>query len=470
MKFDIAFIQKETGAKLLSQPVSGFDHYSTDNRDLKIARSLFIPLVGENHDAHDFVEKAILAGATGVLLHKWDDGWETYKDRVSFLQVADTLVAIQSLAKAWRQQCSAKVLALTGSNGKTTTKDFLSQLLGSVAATSASHGSFNNHWGVPFTLLNLEKKDEYCVVEMGMNHAGEIAALNEIVCPDLVTVTNVGRAHMGNFENGIQGVALAKEEIYQTSPKASQFIFNVDNEWTIKMYEKYTAHPSYTFSRKDFSADVFLRVKQKTSTGFILEGQIGGEIGSAPFQVWGEHNIENLAASVCLAYVAGVQPAKLWSLIEKCHTGWGRNQWLKTKSGASILFDGYNANPDSFQQLVNNLASLFGHGRPMHGFFGEMLELGEQTAVHHKKLGEQLGQLPWDSCVFIGPSGAAFQRGWGLSQNNKKPVILNSYEESLDLQFDSMLNEKSFVIVKGSRGGALERLVHRMEPISFPPK
>jgi UDP-N-acetylmuramoyl-tripeptide--D-alanyl-D-alanine ligase len=466
MKFELDFIVKATQGKLISSPHQAFVGYTCDNREPDLQHKIFIPLVGENHDAHQYVEKAVQAGVTGVLFHQWDAQWEPLKERVSFIQVDDTLVALQQWAKAWRQTFKGRVLGLTGSNGKTTTKDFLYQIIKPLASVHSSQGSYNNHWGVPFTLLDSDPKSDYVIVEMGMNHGGEILELVKIAEPDLVTVTNVGRAHIGNFSNGVEGIASAKEEIYVGAKPAAKLLFNIDNDWTRQMYQKYMDRETYTYSTKNFSADVYFKVKNKTKKGFLIEGQIGGVLGQAEVCFWGEHNVQNLCAAVALAYIGGVRPEKLWPVLEQTHSGWGRNQWIKTQSGAEILFDGYNANPDSFAQLLSNTEDIV-KNNPALAIFGEMLELGEDTQKEHESLGERAGRLPWSKAIFIGPSGKAFERGWKASGNKNNPIILSTYKESLDLDLSSMVDNQSFIIVKGSRGGALERIVERFEPLGF---
>ncbi len=469
-QYQLDFILNAVKGTALSSPHNSFSGFSTDNRDPEIAGRLFIPLVGENHDAHDYVAAAITAGATGILYHRWDDAWDDLKSKASFIEVGDTLVALQNFAKAWRQTFTGQVLALTGSNGKTTTKDFLTQILSEFGSVNSSHGSFNNHWGVPMTLLNTDPEAKFCVVEMGMNHAGEISKLMSIAEPDLVTVINVGRAHVGNFENGIEGVAAAKEEIYESSKPQSKLLFNIDNPWTRKMFEKYMDKISFTFSNSNFSADVYLKVKEQTATGLKVEGQIGGVIGQAELTFWGPQNVQNLAAAVLLAYVGGCKPEKIWPVLKNCHCGWGRNQWLETESGARVLFDGYNANPDSFKELLHNVAPLVKDSAKGIAIFGEMLELGGDTEREHTELGRQAGALPWQQCLFIGPSGPAFLRGWQSSKNEKKPIITTSYKDFLDLDKPFVVDPQSLIIVKGSRGGGLERVVQGFSPKDFSSK
>ncbi len=470
MIWTLDFIHRAVGGDLLSSPHKEFLSYSTDSRDPKITGSFFITLIGDHHDAHDFVPRAVEAGTRGVLCHRWEESWEPFKQKVSFIKVPETLKALHDLASSWRDELSAKVMAITGSNGKTTTKDFLYQILSCPGKTRASRGSFNNHWGLPFTILNTEASDQYCVLEMGMNHPGEITSLNHIAKPDLVTVVNVGRAHLGHFKGGIQAVAKAKEEIYMSAPGEARFVFNMDNFWTREMSTRYDKRLNLCFSNKNPSADVFLEVQKKTERGFIVQGHIGGVQGQVEVNCWGEENLENLAAALCLAYGVGVEPKSLWQYSNRCRTGWGRNQWLELESEAQLLFDGYNANPDSFKSLLENLQSRWDYGKQYIALFSEMLELGDRSGPEHRQLGQRAGSLPWSHCVFMGSSGACFQEGWEASGNKIKPIILNGYKEFLDFNPPFVLNKKTQVIVKGSRGGTLEKIVEGLDPLNFSPK
>lgn len=470
MKLNFNFVSQSIQGQVLSQVSDSLSGYCVDSRSAQMPGALFIPLVGDKYDAHDFVSQAVAAGASAVLVHKWRDEWNSLKGQCGFIQVDDTLKALNRLAQAWRQKFKGKVIALSGSNGKTTSKDFLVQLLSSQAQVQGSRGSFNNHWGVPFTLLDTDPSVDFCVLEMGMNHSGELTHLVQLAQPDVVGLTNVGRAHVGNFADGVEGVARAKEEIYLASPQKCLRVFNLDNPWTAQMYARYRQGPCVSFSQKDFSADVYLRIKEKTLQGYQLEGQIGGVLGQGPVSFWGPQNIENLCLALALAYAGGVKPETLWPQLSRCHTGWGRNQWLHTQSGAQVLFDAYNANPESFAQLMFNLQESWQADHNYHAIFGEMYELGGDASGEHHQLGKRAAQLSWHSAVFIGPSGQDFLAGWQSTGNAISPMILNSYEESLAFDLNTMLDPKSLIIVKGSRGGALERLVERLKPEDFPSK
>ena len=470
MNQTIDFIHKAVGGETLSSPHETFSSYSTDSRNPKIQGSFFIALVGSHHDAHNFIPKAVEAGAKGILCHQWKKDWEPLRQKASFIKVDNTLKALHDLASSWRDELSAKVIAITGSNGKTTTKDFLYQILSPLKKTRASQGSFNNHWGLPFTILNTKPTDQYCILEMGMNHPGEITSLNHIAKPNLVTAVNVGKAHLGHFEKGIEAVAKAKEEIYLSAPDNTRFVFNIDNSWTKKMFARHKNPLSLCFSNKDPKADVYLKVHQKNQKGFVIRGHIGEIQNQTEVNFWGEQNLENLAAATCLAYGVGANPKNLWKNLSLCHTGWGRNQWLELKSGAWLLFDGYNANPDSFKSLFENLKNSWDQEKQYIALFGEMLELGNSASIEHRQLGQQAGSLPWSHCFFMGSSGSSFQEGWENSENKIKPIILNNYKDFLDLTPPFMLNKKTQVIVKGSRGGTLEKVIEKLSPLNFPPK
>ncbi len=470
MKFHLDFIAQATGAKLQSKPIKEFSSYCADSRDPEIQNKIFIALVGENHDSHDFVETAVKNGATGVMVHRWDKSWDHLKKKVSFLLVEDTLKALQDFSLAWRKTLRAQVIAITGSNGKTTTKDFLGQILSQAGPTHVNRGSYNNHWGLPMTLLDGEPSHKYIVTEMGMNHSGEITNLVAIAQPNIVTVVNVGRAHIGNFSDGIDGVAKAKEEIYQASGPQTRFVFNFDNPYTLKMSLTHKKSDSIFFSTKDQSADVFLSLKNKKAQSLEVTGHIKNIKFTTDLQFWGDQNVENLAAASSLALAAGLDPQSIIDSFQFCSTGWGRNQWIKLKSGATTLFDAYNANPDSFDQLFKNLQTSWSKDHQYFGIFGEMRELGEQTQSEHYKLGQRAAEFNWSKCLFIGPSGESFRQGYESKKNQIKPIILDTYEQTLDLDLHSMLNQTSLIIIKGSRGSALERIVKRLQPLYFPDK
>lgn len=231
MKWTMEQILKWTGGRLISTESvpgkgTGFNEFSTDTR--KPCRGkIFIALIGDSFDAHDYLDQAVQQGAAALLVQRLDPKFEELKSQVQIILVEDSLRALQDWAHNYRKTLSAKFFAITGSNGKTTTKEFLASILSAEYKTYFTEGSFNNHWGLPFSLLNVNADHECVVLEMGMNHAGEITRLVEIADPDFVVCTMVGTAHIEHFGSQ-KGIAQAKEEIYQTSRESTIRIFNQD--------------------------------------------------------------------------------------------------------------------------------------------------------------------------------------------------------------------------------------------------
>ena len=356
---EIKEVVEATKAEIVSLHEEVFWGVGTDTR-VDLNGQLFIALRGPHFDAHDFVDKAIERKAAILLLDQKEVA-KKCAGEVTCLLVEDTLKALHSLAHYWRKQLQAKVVGITGSNGKTTTKEFLATMTRQEFQSRASQGSFNNHWGVPLTLLSCQKSDEVVVLEMGMNHQGELTKLCEIAQPDITLVTNVGLSHIGEV-GSLERIAHAKNEIYKASPQ-SQAIFNLDNPHTLKMFENFQGDKVLTFSKSKGEATVCFSVTQM-DVGFIeVSGRIGEERGGVRIPVFGLHNIENALAAAAGAVALGMSPQKIWKALESCKSSWGRNQWVEIRSGAKVLFDAYNSNPESLIALTQNLFELRGRAK-----------------------------------------------------------------------------------------------------------
>ncbi|KYG68340.1 UDP-N-acetylmuramoylalanyl-D-glutamyl-2, 6-diaminopimelate--D-alanyl-D-alanine ligase [Bdellovibrio bacteriovorus] len=468
---DVQTIVKVTGAETLGLKEDKFQGIGTDTRaDLK--GQLFIALKGEAFDAHQFLDKAVQQGASGLLVHEDSDLVQKLKGQVTILKVPDTLKALQQLGTWARRQSKAKVLGITGSNGKTTTKEFTAALIGSVKKVHYNKGSFNNHWGVPFTLLQIPADAEVAVVEMGMNHAGEITELVHIAEPDVVVCTMVGRAHM-EFFGTIEKVAEAKEEIYIASGANTLRIYNLDNTQTHNMYvratEKYPHEKLLTFSSEDPRADVHLTIASMSMGELSIKGSIGGQSGSANVQVFGSQNLTNLMAAAALGLAAGMSPSQVWAGLPHCKTNWGRNQLVNLKSGAQMIFDAYNANPDSMKALIDNMKLLTVSGRKV-GVFGQMRELGSASASLHEELGTWVGQAGFDKVYFIGDDYEAFGKGLQKVGYKNPSLIEKDFKESSGQDLGQFLKSGDIAVVKASRGTKLERFVFPCEPLDFAEK
>ncbi len=462
---------KDTDAELKLKGSSEFTSVGTDTRK-DLSGQLFVALKGDQYDAHNYLIQAVEKGAAGLLIHKWDPVLEKYSGKLSVLLVKDTLKALQGIGHGHRQRMKAKIIGLTGSNGKTTTKEFTAAILSSVHPTHWNAGSLNNHWGVPLTLLQIEKNHEFAVIEMGMNHAGEIADLVKIAEPDIVTCTMVGRSHI-EFFGTIEKIAAAKEEIYETASAKSTRVYNLDDKMTLKMYEKglkkFTESQVLTFSSENAAADVYFKIESLSLKEIHIKGSISGETGEVRVPVFGRHNLTNLLAASALSLAAGLDPQEIWHGLAKCKTNWGRNQWLETRQGVQILFDAYNANPDSMKALLNNLEGIKVAGKTI-GVFGQMGELGKLSAELHEQLGELIGGSDLNEVLFYGADFKSFTAGIKKTNPSMKLTVQESYNETLAEKLKSIAASGDLVIVKGSRSAKMEKIILPLEPIGFSEK
>ena len=466
-EFTLKQLVEATQGQIFSGVEKTFIGVGTDTRQ-SLDKQIFVALKGDSFDAHDFLRQAFLAGAKCLVIHRETPELAELKDKVSILIVKDTLKALQDMARYWRRKISAKVFGITGSNGKTTTKEFTAAILSSQFKVHYSKGSYNNHWGVPLTLLGASKFTEAVIVEMGMNHAGELTQLSKIAEPDVVLCTTVGRAHIGNFEGGIQGIADAKEEIYLANPKAIK-IFNGDNEYTLKMFERVSKlaglEKTMVFSTYRAGSEVSLRANIMTLDELQIVGHIAGVKGDARVKVFGRHNVVNLMAAACQALVMKMEPELIWASFSRCEAQWGRNQLVRLENGPTVLFDAYNANPDSMSAMIKNLLELnIPSGARKIAVVGEMLELGPDAEKFHEEIGQMMGQSDFNIVWFIGASSIAFRRGFEKYGDGKTLYVSNTYEESLALNLRSMLNPHDVVVMKGSRGAKLEKVMRTWSP------
>lgn len=457
-----------THGTVLKKSADAFSGIGTDTRT-DLTGQLFIALKGESFDAHDFVDQAAIRGAAAILIDHETPALSKIGSSVTVVKVTETLKALQALGTAARREGRAIVIGLTGSNGKTTTKEFIAQILSPFRNVHFSKGSFNNHWGVPFTLLQLDPEKEIAVVEMGMNHAGEITDLVRIAEPDIVMCTMVGRAHIEYFGT-VDAIAAAKEEIYEAAKPEATRIYNLENEWTRKMHAKashrFPKAKVLTFSSENSKADVHLKITELTMRDLEVEGHFQGHAGKIRVPVFGAQNLTNLMAAGAAALAAGLKPAEVWQGLAHCRTAWGRNQFVNLKSGAEMIFDAYNANPDSMRALLENMKLLKNEGRKI-GVFGQMRELGNQSPELHQEIGEKAGASGFNEIYFIGEDASAFAAGVKKAGFAGDLKTDRDYSDGLGRSLAQNLRSGDVVVVKGSRGTKLERFVIPCEPLDF---
>lgn len=456
----------------LGQAVSGqvitrgkgvFQRVGTDTRE-DLNGKLFVALKGDRFDAHDFVPQAINAGASAVLVHSLKAEWKEFAEKVAFIKVADTLTGLQAFARHWRKKHAFKVIGITGSNGKTSTKEFTYALLKNHFACHKPKGSFNNHWGVPLTILDAGPEQTHLILEMGMSKSGELWRLCQLAEPDIVVCTTVGRAHTGELGSQ-ENVAKAKEEIYVACPKAVH-VFNMDNEWTMRMQTRsQSTQIKFSSFKPDF--DIHLRAQRMTWDGLDILGHIKKTEGQTWVKILGRHNVVNLMASSGLALACGLQPQQIWEGLGQIHeNAWGRNQMVPLNNGARVLFDAYNANPDSVLALVKNIYEMEVKGRKFL-VLGDMKQQGAFAKQVHEETGERAAGIQAEGVWFVGEHAADFWRGYEKVRKPAHKFSSPKVDQDTAAQFLSLLKEGDLVAIKGSRGMELEHVLDKW-PLKSP--
>lgn len=437
-----------------------FDGVGSDTRK-SMNGLLFVALKGDQFDAHQFLEQAVRAGAAGIFIHEVPQNFNAHQQQIPVILVPDTLIGLQELAKRYRRTCQAQFVGVTGSNGKTSTKEFAAAIVSSKKQTHSNKGSFNNHWGVPFNLLQVNPESEVVIVEMGMNHARELELLVGIADPDVVVCTMVGAAHIENFGT-VENIARAKEEIYRFARADAKMIFNLDDRLTLEMHNKYSKERMgsqlYTFSEKETLASVQMKLEKMTLDSLQISGRVLDRMFQVQLPLFGKQNMTNLMAAACVALAVGLSPEEVIQGLPRCRTTWGRNQKLELKSGATLLFDAYNANPDSMKALLANLSMM--DSASLVGVFGQMREIGAISAQAHQEIGELVGLLKMKSIFFIGDDFAAFQRGLLKTNPGAQNIyVQQQWDPQIQSAFEAAVKQEDLVVMKASRGTRLEQFL-----------
>ena len=401
---------------------------STDTRNIPQG-AIFFALKGENFDANRFVEEALQKGAKYVVL----DHKSYYKESSSYILVDDVLQTLQKLSSFHRKFLKLPVLALTGSNGKTTTKELIQVVLSGKFKTVATQGNLNNHIGVPLTLLSMDEATEFGIVEMGANHPGEIAALCEIAAPDYGYITNFGKAHLEGFGSE-EGVVKAKSELYQYLQKndGKVFVNTLDNRQLLLTENQ---------------DRVVLEKMEKLETGseFVSVQTGDTEIHTS---LVGDYNIPNITVAVRIGQYFGMDDFSIKSLIEAYKPDNKRSQ-LIDKAYCKIILDAYNANPTSMEAALRNFAQRDTAQKVV--ILGDMFELGDYSETEHQKITDLATDLGFDKIYIVGERFFKTQTASGI-------LKFSSLE---DVQ--KVLDKKDFtgktILIKGSRGMAMERLL-----------
>jgi UDP-N-acetylmuramoyl-tripeptide--D-alanyl-D-alanine ligase len=447
----ISEIAKFAGASLSSgDGTVVIDKIRTDSRTLKPGE-LFVALRGENFDGHDFVEAVARANAAGAIVEsKWRG---ELPETFALISADDTLQAYQELAANYRRSLSLKVVAITGSNGKTSTKDFAAAVLARRFRVTRTEGNFNNHVGLPRTILEATSRDEVAVWEIGMNHPGEVAVLARLAMPDVAIITNVGVAHI-EFMGSREAIATEKGALAEAVGAQGTVILNADDSFTGSIAARTRAKvllagtTAGTIRASEIS-------QSESGTDFtILEG---AHRCRAQLSVPGLHMVQNALLAVAAGRVFGLS-------LEDCAAGLVAAPLTKARlqikeiRGVHFLDDSYNANPDSMKAALHTLVELDADGKRI-AVLGEMRELGSESEPSHREIGEIAAALKIDHLITIGNVAATIAQA-AEHAGLEKSVAVQSTLEAAEL-LNEIAAPGDLVLIKGSRSARTEEVIEQ---------
>ena len=445
----------EAPARVAHAGTLAVEGYSIDSRTVAVGE-LFFAVRGERLDGHDYVAAAIERGAVAAVVSR--ERVATLPDAalaVPLLITEDPLLALQALAAHVRRRWGKRVVAITGSAGKTTTKEAVAAALGAKFNVLKSQGNLNNAFGLPLQLLRLKQEHEYAVVEMGMNHSGEIAALARVATPDWGVVTNVGTAHIENFAEGQAGIARSKFELIAALPSNGIAFLNCDDAYVSQFGRDFQGQVVY-FGAGPCADPQFLEAREDLA-GLHVRFRAGDREGKLTLHLLGEHNASNALAVLAVALEAGVDLDAAIAALESLTAGDKRGEVIEI-GGATILNDSYNSNPEALRSMIRTLATRPGRRRIL--VAGEMLEQGEHGPALHAACGRAAAEAGLD--LVVGVRGNAEHLAAAACAGGVASLFLPD-AEAAGRWLAQNIGEGDVVLVKGSRGVHLERAIDALK-------
>ncbi|GJJ00484.1 UDP-N-acetylmuramoyl-tripeptide--D-alanyl-D-alanine ligase [Duganella rhizosphaerae] len=445
-----------TGAELIGSGETVFNGVSTDSRNV-FAGSLFVALRGEVFDAHDFLAQVAEKGAAAVVVEELPEGWDAAK--VAAIVVPDTLVALGQIANYWRRQFAMPVIGVTGSNGKTTVKEMIAAILAAAHGEDgrlATRGNLNNEIGVPLTLFRMEAKQQSAVVELGMNHPGEIGRLSAIAAPTIAMVNNAQREHQ-EFMHTVEAVARENGAVLASLPADGVAVFPHGDEFTT-IWEELSAgrrvlrfgltkdaEVSCTFRAGDFGSEMFVTIRSGEDERDAEPEQFFVNLLAA-----GEHNVRNALAAVACTYAAGIALEQIKLGLDTFAPVNGRLQKKAAANGAVVIDDSYNANPDSVRAAIDVLSKA---AAPRVLVLGDMGEVGTQGREFHEEIGAYAQSKGIEQVLVTGE----------LASHMSGPAIrhFENFGELL-AAVEAAVTPDATVLIKGSRFMKMERVVQHL--------
>ena len=419
---------------------------STDTRKID-AGNLFFALKGPNFNANDFAAKALEMGASAVVI---DEEKYLVEGDERYFFCEDVLTALQKLATHHRRQFDIPFIGLTGSNGKTTSKELLHAVLKQKFNTLATIGNLNNHIGVPLTLLSLRPYHQYAVIEMGTNHPGEMSVLCELINTEFGVITNIGKEHLEGF-GSIEAIAKEESEVFASVIKhAGHGIVNIDDAWLQSMSKRLTQQSTISLSNPQ--ANYYAEVQHEMpELGFSFYFN-GENMGAFTSPLSGKYNAYNLLFGAAIAHLLGMNPAEAMERACTYKPSNNRSEW-RTFGHTQVFLDAYNANPSSMSVAIESFATIDGRKS---FFLGDMLELGDHSQSEHKQI--------FDLCCSLGIEETTYLVGPEFCEACPQHPYRFETMDALLAWLDTHPIETSFAFVKGSRGIKMERVIEHFLP------
>jgi UDP-N-acetylmuramoyl-tripeptide--D-alanyl-D-alanine ligase len=444
------------GVLIRGEPTGPFYGFSTDSRQITPG-SLFIPLKGERYDGHDFLVAALRGGAAGYLIQKdseakqpsWDNGH-------TVILVEDTLRALGDIAHCWRKNFTASIIAITGSSGKTTTKEMMAGIVRLTKNVIKAQGNFNNLVGVPLTLLTLTDQHEVMILEMGTNKRGEIERLTRMAEPDVGAITNIGPAHLEGLKS-LDGVKEEKYDLFRNMASSGVAIMNMDDE-SIRTSAHIWQGKRITFGLGEDTDVAAEDIRKSGKWGVVFTLRINETRQELHLSTTGKHNIYNALAAAASSWALGIEPSVICHGLTAFKPLPGRMEIRQLKNGAFIINDTYNANPASVCEALKTLNDLRGNHRST-VILGDMLELGDRAGEMHEGIGSLMADTGVDMIFLRGRFSRATATGALKSNLPESRIIFFDTPTNIIPYLKSTVKTGDWILVKGSRMMKMEEVV-----------
>lgn len=430
---------------------------STDTRSIKPG-CLFIPLVGAKFDGHQYVEEAFAKGASAVLWQK--DREYTFEGRPVVL-VDDTLRALQRLAAAYRDELPVRIIGITGSNGKTTTKDMTASILATTYKVHKTRGNLNNHIGLPLTMLEFEEDTEMAVLEMGMSARGEIALLSQLAKPEVALITNIGEAHLAQLGSRLE-IARAKAEILSGLMQGGLFVYNGDEPLIEEVLPDMPQPEDMLRFRfgDSISNDIHSVAVLTDGEGTYFKTNLPNT-ANYYMPLLGDHNVTNALAAIAVCKYMGVTDSDITKGLRNLEMTGMRIEMIRARSGATLFNDAYNASPTSMRAALRVLANLKGFERKI-AVLGDMLELGSHETEFHREIGAVIRP---DECDYLFTYGPLAKHIAAEAAKKMPRDRIRAYldKDLMIRELMKLVSSGDVVLVKASRGMKLEEVVEALK-------